>query len=103
MSKYIQGKLKATKNIIEDRSIEKFKVADCFGSTIGSANATATELVKRWNCHKDLVKACIDVQLVLALLLGIAKLEIANGFREKKVAIVESRIKQIQAALAEAE
>ena len=79
---------------------EKYPDEDC-SVVLGNCydKKMTGELVKRWNCHKDLVKACQDVQLELSLLWKLAKLEPNEEFKKIKVATVESRIKQVIAAL----
>ena len=78
MSEYTEGKLiaKSRKNdpflriyaVQKDKRLQRIVTIDDFNggaSHEGSeAEANATELVKRWNCHKDLVKiaqAIIDL------------------------------------------
>lgn len=63
----------------------------------------AQRFVLCWNSHDALLEACEDVQLELDLLLGLAKQEPYEDFRKIKMATVETRIKQVKDAIAQAE
>lgn len=81
------------------------RIADCLVGSIvhEECEANAEHLVKCWNSHDDLLAACKNVQVELRLLLNLAALEPDIPFREKRIAAVTGRIKQVEQAIKNAQ